>query len=300
MVASTIPAPEPPTAGGRLRRWFRDPFVHFLGIGAVLMGLYTLVSPPRASKPSSRIELTEDDLQQIGLAWMAKWQRPPTPAEMRGLIDAKVREEILYREAVAMGLDQEDTIVKRRMAQKLEFLTEDLGAIRTPSTQELETWFTRNAARFATVGHVTFRHLYFSPDKRGEHAAKDAENALASLAGKSADAPVVAHLGDRFPDRGYYAEQSPEQVANVFGTGFSQSLLKLDTGIWLGPIESGLGWHLVWVDASTPARVPAFADVDRKEIETAWIDEQRAESKRKAFDAIKAKYEVILPGANAR
>jgi hypothetical protein len=275
----------------------RDPFVHFLGIGIVLMGLYALVSPPPAPVLGSRIELTDDDLRQIDLAWTAKWQRAPTSAERRGLLEAKVREEILYREAVAMGLDQEDTIVKRRMAQKLEFLTEDVGAIRTPQTPELRHWFARNAAQFATVGHVTFRHVYFSPDQRGPQAAGDARNALVSLAGEAADMPGAANLGDRFSGRSYYAEQSPEQVANVFGTAFSQSLLKLEPGTWQGPIESGLGWHLVWVDAATPSRVPAFADVDRKEIEAAWIDEQRAESKRKAFDAMKAKYEVVLPGA---
>jgi parvulin-like peptidyl-prolyl isomerase len=297
MVANTVPVSAWPAAGGRLRTWLRDPFAHFVGIGIVLMALYALVSPPRAPAMGSRIELTDDDLRQIDLAWTAKWQRAPTPAERRGLLEAKVREEILYREAVAMGLDQEDTIVKRRMAQKLEFLTEDVGAIRTPGTQELQHWFARNAAQFATAGHVTFRHVYFSPDRRGQQAARDARNALASLAGEAADTPGIANLGDGFPDRTYYAEQSPEQVASAFGTAFSQSLLKLEPGAWQGPIESGLGWHLVWVDAVTPSRVPAFADVDRKDIEAAWIDEQRAESKRKAFDAMKAKYEVVLPGA---
>ena len=277
----------------------RDPFLHFLCIGMALLVLYYIVAPPAPKSPGVRIELTTDDLRQIDLTWMANWQRHPTQAEMHGLVEAKVREEILYREAVAMGLDQDDSIVKRRMAQKLEFLTEDMGAIRTPTTQELETWFPSHAAQFATVGRVTFHQIYFSPDQRGQHAVKDAEHALAYLAGKSVESPEIATLGDRFPDQRYYAEQSPEQVANVFGSGFSQALLKLKPGGWRGPIESGLGWHLVWVDTLLPARVPTFGNADRKEVEDAWIDEQRAESKRKAFEAIRAKYVVVLPAVTA-
>jgi parvulin-like peptidyl-prolyl isomerase len=278
-----------------IKRWMRDPFLHFVCIGLALLVLYDIVSPPRAAVPGSRIELTTDDLKQIDLTWQATWQRHPTEAEMHGLVEDKIREEVLYREAIAMGLDQDDSIVKRRLAQKLEFLTEDMSAVRTPSTQELQAWFPSHAAQFAAPGRVTFRHIYFSPDQRGQQASSDATSALASLAGKPADAPDIAKLGDRFPDQRFYAEQSPEQVANVFGSSFSQALLKLKPGSWRGPIQSGLGWHLVWIDALVPTHVPTFSEVDRKEMEDAWIDEQQAAAKRKAYDAIRAKYDVVLP-----
>lgn len=131
-------------------RWMHDPFVHFIAIGLVLLALYDVVAPPRSRAPEFRIELTPDDVRQIEVAWTAKWQRPPTPAEMRGLVDEKVREEVLYREALTMGLEQDDTIVKRRLAQKLEFLTEDIAAIRDPTRAELEAWFPSHAAQFAS------------------------------------------------------------------------------------------------------------------------------------------------------
>lgn len=284
----------------RWRRWLNDPFFHFVVIGCALFALYALASPPAPPVLGSRIELTDDDLRQIELAWTAKWGRAPTTAERGGLLEAKVREEILYREAMAMGLDQEDTIIKRRMAQKLEFLTEDLGAIRTPSNQELRTWFEANKAQFATVGYITFRHLYFSPDKRGAEAARDAASALVSLEGQNADGPLATRLGDRFPDRTYFAEQSREQIANVFGTSFSDTLQTFEPGRWQGPIESGLGWHLVWVDSITPGNVPAFGEVDAKVLETAWIDAQRARSKQESFRAMRARYDVVLPGSAER
>jgi len=282
----------------RIRGWMRSPLLHFLLIGAVLFMLYSLVSPPRPAAPGSRIELTGDDLKQIEMVWTAKWQRPPTPAEWRGLIDSKVREEVLYREALAMGLDQDDVIIRRRLGQKLEFLIEDVSAIRDPSTAELESWYKRNGAQFSLPARATFCHIYFSPDVRGMRAEAVAARALTALpAGTTCNSSAA--LGDRFPDQNYYGERTPEEVANVFGTQFSQSLFRLKPGSWQGPVESGFGWHLVLIDALTPARIPAIGEVDRSRVQSAWLDSQREESKRKAFEVMRAKYEVVLPKPSA-
>jgi len=282
----------------RIRGWMRSPLLHFLLIGAALFMLYNLVSPPRPAAPSSRIELTDDDLKQIDYAWTAKWLRLPTPAERKGLIDAKVREEVLYREALAMGLDQDDAIIRRRLGQKLEFLMEDVSSLRDPSSSELESWYKRNGAQFVVPGRATFCQIYFSPDVRGLRAKADAARAFKALpAGTTCSSSTV--LGDRFPDQNYYAERTPEEVANVFGTQFAQSLFRLKPGRWQGPVESGFGQHLVLIDSLTPARIPAFAEVDRAQVASAWLDSQREESKRRAYDAIRAKYEVVLPKPSA-
>jgi peptidyl-prolyl cis-trans isomerase C len=275
-------------------RWLHDPFVHFLGIGLVLLGLYEWVSPARPRAPEYRIELTADDYRQIEVAWTAKWQRPPTPTEMRELLDQKIREEVLYREALSMGLEQDDTIIKRRLAQKLEFLTEDIAAIRDPTPAELESWYPGHAAQFASPSRVTFRHVYFSPDKRGANAADDARNALEKLSRTHATSDVSG-VGDRFSGRDYYADRTPDQLAGEFGSHFPKELDGVSPGGWRGPIESGLGWHLVWVEAVTPGRTPTFAEADRAAVKAAWIDEQRAESKRKTFEAMRSKYEVVVP-----
>ena len=279
-----------------MRGWLKAPLVQFFLIAAALFVLHSLVAPPQTRGPGSKIELTRDDLAQIDIAWRSKWQRQPTPAEWRGLIEQKVREEVLYREAVAMGLDQDDAIVRRRLGQKLEFLLEDVSTLRDPGTAELEAWFKRNASQFALPGRVTYCHAYFSPDRPGEQARARAELALKSLRSRpSCAASSTSGLGDVFPDQRYYADRAPEDIANVFGTDFSKALFRLQAGSWQGPIQSGLGWHLVMIEALTPGRIPTFAEVDPAEVKSAWLDSHRSESKRSSFAAMRAKYEVVLP-----
>jgi len=153
------------------KRSLREPLLHFLVAGLALFAVYRALHPsPEPQDDGKRIVITDDDLRQVQIAWRAQWQRFPMPDEMRGLIDSKIREEILYREAVALGLEKGDTIVKRRLAQKMEFLADDVSTLREPENEELKTWFDKNQERFASPALVSFHHLYFSPDRRGAHA----------------------------------------------------------------------------------------------------------------------------------
>jgi hypothetical protein len=283
----------------RLRAWLREPLLHVLLIGLALFAVFGVLNPPSGQRQdSNRIVITVDDAAQIRIAWMAQWRRPPTPDEMRSLLDGKIREEVLSREAVALGLDKDDTIVKRRLAQKMEFVMEDVSALREPADDELRRWFAQNPQRFALPGLVTFRHLYFSPDLRGDHARDDAGDALRKLAGKPEETPELDGLSDPFMFQDFYTERSPDQVAGIFGTAFAQALSGLKEQEWQGPIESGLGWHLVWVESRVPGRVPAFEEVEAT-VKSEWTDEQRGEAKRKMFDRMLARYQVVLPRATA-
>jgi len=294
-------SPEPVSAKpapSLLKRWLREPLLHVLLIGATLFVVYYALNPSAGQRQdSNRIAITADDLAQIRLAWTAQWQRPPTPEEMGNLLDGKIREEVLFREAMALGLDKDDTIVKRRLAQKMEFVMEDASALREPAEDELRRWFTQNAKRFATPIVVTFRHLYFSPDLRGARARDDAMGALRKLVGKPEQSEEFERLSDPFMFQDFYAERSPDQVAGIFGTTFARALLGLEPGKWQGPVESGLGWHLVWVETTVPGRVPAFEEVEAR-VKSGWSDEQRAEAKRKMFDHVKARYQIVLPEAS--
>ena len=280
----------------RLRRWLREPLVQFVLIGAVLFLGYRAMHPsPGAGSPSTRIELTEDDLRQMSVAWLAQGRPAPTPEQMRSLVDMRVREEILYREALALGLDKGDTIVKRRLAQKMEFLFEDVSALREPTREELKVWIEKNSDRFTLPPRASFRHLYFSPDRRRARAREDAVRALETLRAKPASAQMAAALADPFMFQDYYGDRSFEEMAKLFGPRFARALLQQPPGSWQGPIESGYGWHLVWVDSLTPARVPAFEEVET-EAKTEWMADQRAETRRRAYEAMRARYEIVLPG----
>jgi peptidyl-prolyl cis-trans isomerase C len=278
------------------RRCAREPLLHFLLIGAALFAIYHWLNPSADNSDTSRrIELTNDDIRQLEISWTAQWQRPPTADEMRNLVEDRVRQEILYREGLALGLDRGDTIVKRRLAQKMEFLADDVSALRDPSLDELKKWYAKNGSQFSLPSRITFRHLYFSPDKRGAQARDAAASALATLPDMSAATIDLTTLGDPFMFQDHYGESTPDQVANVFGKKFTEELFKLTPGKWHGPVESGLGWHLVWVDSITPGRTPEFEEVDVSQIKSQWLSAQRAETKRELFAAMRARYEIVLP-----
>jgi peptidyl-prolyl cis-trans isomerase C len=278
-----------------VRRWLREPLLQFLVAGVLLFAGYRILHPEFFRQiEANRIDVTADDLRQLEDVWTAQWHRPPTQSELKGLVEGRVREEILYREALALGLDEGDTIVKRRLAQKMEFLADDVSALREPSADDVRAWYSKNSNRFAEAGRRSFRHVYFSTDRRDERAPQDATLALSKLAKKPVDSPTVATFGDPFMFQDYYGDRSPEQIASVFGSEFAAAVDKLPPGSWQGPIQSGLGWHLVFVTSVTPGRVPPYEEIEA-DVKAGWIDEQRTETRQRAFEAMKAHYEIHLP-----
>lgn len=282
------------SVAGPALRLLREPLLHFLVLGAVLFVGYNYLKPGVGVEPTRQIALTLDDLAQLEILFESQWRRQPTPEEFSHLVETKIRQEVLYREALAMGLDKDDEIVKRRMAQKMQFLAEDVATAYAPSTEALGAWYAKNSAMFAQPKRVSFRHLYFSPDRRGGHARDDAATALARLAGQPQDTKLAATIANPFMFQDYYRDRAPAYLGKEFGPQFAQAVAKLAPGSWQGPIESGFGWHLVFVDTVIPGRVPAFEAVE-SDVKTAWLGEQKALAWQKAYKAMRAKYTVLLP-----
>jgi hypothetical protein len=280
-----------------LKRCLREPLLHFLLLGVVLFAVYGYLHRGRGGVESSKqIALSLDDLRTMEVYFESQWHRPPTPQEFQAMVEDKIREEVLYREGLAMGLDKDDAIVKRRMAQKMQFLAEDVAAAHEPSTSELKTWFDKNTSKFALPSRYGFRHIYFSPDKRGKNAQGDAANALTKIAGQPEGSAFAASVGDRFMFQDYYGDRTPSAVAKEFGPQFAVALEKLKPGSWQGPVESGYGWHLVFVDTVIPGRIPAFEEIE-PDVKTAWLGEQKSTAWQKAYAEMRAKYTVLLPAA---
>lgn len=280
----------PEASTGRLARLAREPLLWFLLAGAALFGVYRLLNPEAFDRPDrNRIVITPADLTQMGVQWRARGLPPLTAEQWKSLIETRVREEVLFREAVALGLDRDDTIVKRRMVQKMDFLAQDLAAAREPSTAELKEWFAQHPERFTLPPRVSFRHLYFSSDKRGARARDDAAAAVKVLSGNP-----EAKVGDAFMFQDAYADRTPDQMAKDFGPGFAKALFALAPGQWQGPVESGYGWHTVQVTQAAPARVPAFEEIV-PEVKTDWMGEQAETAKRRVYESMRARYEVVLP-----
>jgi peptidyl-prolyl cis-trans isomerase C len=257
--------------------------------------VYHYVQPDRGMAPSSKqIQLSLDELAQLTVLFQSQWRREPTPEEFNRLVENKVQQEVLYREALAMGLDKGDEIVKRRMVQKMQFLAEDVAAAREPTTAELKAWYEKSSDKFALPPRLSFRHLYFSPDRRGARAREDAVKALVKLAGQPEDSKLAASLADPFMFQAYYRDRAPEYLGKEFGPQFALAVGKIEPGSWQGPIESGFGWHLVFVDTVIPGRVPAFEEIE-PDVKTAWLGEQKALAWAKAYKDMRAKYTVLLP-----
>jgi len=279
-----------------IKRLLREPLLHFLILGAALFAAYAYFEPrlDMATAPARQIRLSQDELLQLGTAFQAQWRRPPDVQEFAAMAEDKVRQEVLYREALALGLDKDDEIVKRRMAQKMKFIAEDVAAAREPTSAELQAWFEKNQDKFRLPGRVSFRQLYFSPDRRGSGVKGDAEKALAKLSGQPEDAAIAASLGDRMIFQDYYRDRTTEFLGKEFGPGFALGVSRQAPGAWHGPIESGMGWHLVFVDAVVAGRVPAFAEIE-PDVKTAWLGEQKVLAWEKAYKAMRAKYVLLLP-----
>jgi hypothetical protein len=281
-----------------ITRWLREPLLQFLVVGVLLYALWTVVNPHLADRvPANRIVLTDDDLKQLAATWMLAGRAPPSDQQMQSLIDDRVREEVLYREALTLGLDKDDTIVKRQLARKMEFLAEDVSKLEVPQTGELKAWFEKNKERFALPARVSFRHIYFSPDRRGASVRTDAERAQRELVGMPMDAPAVAMAGDPFMFQQYYGDRPFDEIARQFGPQFAHSLVAVTPGAWAGPIASGYGWHVIFAESIAPERVPEFDDIEA-DVKSVWVEDHRNEVRARLYKAMLARYEVVLPARN--
>ncbi|TPG62839.1 peptidyl-prolyl cis-trans isomerase, partial [Pseudomonas arsenicoxydans] len=157
-----------------IKRCLREPLLHFLIAGFGLFVLYGGLHSSAINQDPQRIEITPDDIQRIEISWLARWQRPPTDQQLQGMLDDYVKEEILYREALKLGLEKDDTIIRRRLAQKMDFLAEDVASLREPAPGVLEAWYNQHQDQYAPPPLATFHHLFFASDKRGIDAQAQA------------------------------------------------------------------------------------------------------------------------------
>jgi len=277
-----------------IKRLLREPLLHFIVIGAIMFLAYAYWEPVPEADSSYEITLTLEELAQLQMLYESQWRRPPTPEEFSAMAENKIRQEVLYREALTMGLDKNDEIVKRRMAQKMQFIAEDMAAAQEPTTEELHAWYAENSDKFVMPERLSFRHLYFSPDSRGVQAYDDAARALTELDGRPVDSELAATLADRFMYQDYYADQTSVTLAKDFGPQFAVTVAELTPDSWQGPVESGYGWHLVYIDSLVPGRVPAFEEIER-EVKTAWLSVQKEIAWQKAYEEMRAKYTLRIP-----
>jgi hypothetical protein len=279
-----------------MKRLLREPLLHFALIGAVLFAVYAMLDRTRTdSVLSPKIEITKGDAQQLRQEWQMQWKRPPTPDELNGLIAGEIRERILAREAMKLGLDQDDTIVRRRLAQKFEFMLQDLGMIRQPTEDELSRYFADNRTAYTIPAHLTFSQAYFGSRSRS-NAEQDAKDVLLRL--RAGKIEVATAVGDPFLLDTEFQDKPLPEIERMFGREFSSAIASLTPGQWQGPVHSTYGWHLVKVATRTDARLPTFAEV-REKVQKDLAEDQRRKTNDKVFEGIKSGYVIVVQGREA-
>jgi hypothetical protein len=278
----------------RIKTAFREPLVHFLAIGILLFVVFGLVNDDQSAR-GDRIEITRADLDQFVAIFSKQWQRQPSPQELQGLIDARIREEVLYREALAMGLDKDDTIVRRRLAQKVEFLMGDASGVAEPDDATLRQYYEQNAERYREPPRLSFSHVYFSTDRRGEQAKADAEALLERLRAASPRVTQVPDEGDSFMLPFVYIDKRTDEIARDFGNAFPAQLAELEPKRWHGPIASPFGIHLVYVGSREEASVPPLEAV-RSRVVNDWLVEQRRVADERIYERLRSRYDISVFG----
>jgi hypothetical protein len=276
-----------------LRKLIREPLFHFLLLGVAIFLLAGRVRNASAGS-GDKIVVTQSQIESIVVGFSRTWMRPPTREELQGQVDDYVREEVLYREAKAMGLDQDDVIVRRRMRQKFEFLAEELAARTGPPTDpELEAYLRQHAGKYSEEPSFSFEHIFFSREKRGASADTEATAMLARLSGKGKDAINIEKLGDALLLPSRFEKTSAGETARVFGEKFAKELAKTQLGTWAGPFESSYGLHLVRVDARAREVVPPLANV-RESVLRDLLSDRRRQELDTQYEKLRARYTVVV------
>ncbi len=274
-----------------LNKWLREPLLHFLLIGAALFVIYSLQNDD-VIDDSNRIVISQAHLSRLVAAWEKRWQRPPTQTELDGLIEQQIREEVLYREALGMGLDKHDSIVRRRLAQKVEFISADIAAQVEPSDAELAEYLKANAGKFELPGRVSFDQVYFNADKRGASVEQDALQLQAEL-GKPGTVVDFDSAGDAFMFGQQHENVTQTDVARLFGEGFSEDIFALPAGDWQALVSSGYGLHLVRINNKTAAIQPELTTV-RDKVRVEWLSEQRRLIDEAFYQSLRQRYDIVV------
>ena len=261
-------------------RWYRDPLVAFCALGLLLF----IIAGGIGDDEQSNIDVRAQDITRLAQQWSLQMRREPSAGELDGLVDQYIKEEIYYREALRLGLDKDDTIVRRRMLQKLTFLTEDLAVSGAPERAVLENYHQQNSANYTQPERYSFQHRYFSTDRRTD-AEQVAKRALT-------DTDLI---GDPFMLQKQYAQRSEREVGDLFGREFAAALTTLSADeLWQGPLRSAYGWHVVQLSRVTPSRLLQFAEVQDRVLAD-WQQAQRQAANAEYYRSLRDRYRVQLP-----
>lgn len=269
----------------------REPLVHFGLIGIALFFAFSFAGNP-VNPESDRIVVTQGQTDFLKANFTRTWQRPPTEEEMQGLINGYVRDEILYREALALGLDRDDPVIRRRLKQKLEFMNDDLAGVVTASDEQLKEFISSHPESFRIEAQVTFRHIFLGMDQHGNSVMEKAAQLLTELS-NDANIRDPDTMGDNLMLPKSFNLSPVSEIARLFGKLFSVEIMKIKQGNWTGPIRSGYGLHLVLISEKIEERQPELDEV-REIVEREWLNVHKTQTRESLYNNLRKKYTVAV------
>ncbi len=273
-------------------KWFHEPLTHFLLIGAALFLLFGLQNGG-FNDEAKRIVFTQADIDRLGTLWEKKRRRPPTQIELEGLIELRIREEVMYREALALGLDKNDPVVRRRLAQKIEFISANLATQIEPTDAELADFLAQHPDLFEVPEYIDFVQIYFNTNQR-EHSQDDALLLLDQLTLPDSEIEI-ATVGDTFMLNHQHEQLTEQEVSRLFGRDFARHIFSLPVGSWQGPVPSGYGLHLIRIDNKTPAHQLEL-DAVRDKVNFEWHVQRRRTVDEAFYQNLRQRYQIVIDG----
>lgn len=274
--------------------WWREPLLHFLLLGSLLFVVNAFWD--QWFPAQGNIVVNEGRVRMLAENFRRTWQRPPTASELDGLIEEQIRDEVLTREAQRLGLDRDDTVIRRRLRQKIEIITEEAAASVQPTDAQLQNYLNLHPENFRGESRTAFTQIFLDPSKRGDRLYADAKVLLDRLRAdeRRPTSTNWQKLGDQlFMLKQEYPLSGEREIATIFGADFASSLLDLKTGEWSGPVRSGYGLHLVRVSASEAAGPVALADI-RPVVEREWRNAQRKAGAEAQYQQLRAGYKIVV------
>ena len=281
----------------KLYSLLREPLLHFLVIGAGLFFLFSQINNPQV-ETDHRITITQANLDRLATTWLKRMGRPPSAQEREQQLEHYIREQVLYREAMAMGLDQNDVIVRRRLAQKMEYLFNDLSFIPEPTETELVTFLSEHASKFTLPATITFSQIFLDPGERDQEINNDAEQLLEQLKETTSEVDTI-NLGDRSLLPYEFTKERENEITSMFGAAFTNQAFALPVNSWQGPITSEYGVHLIYINSYTEARLPPLAEI-RERVASEWRSTKQHEANEIFYQSLYQRYEIILDDSVAK
>ena len=265
----------------------KKPLINFFVLGLVVFGLKAWFEKPASTEADNRqIEITSADLEWFRAMWKQRMNHEPTGAELQAHVNQVIRERVLSREAKRLGLDRNDQLVIRRLAQKMDYLFKDMVSAVQPTREELEAYLAAHRDRYEIPGEITFEQVLYKTEQRGEAGAELAVAMFLDHPNRESDATMLPRMNEDF---------SPVQVRGLFGEAFAKTVINLESGTWGGPVRSSYGLHAVFVHSRSPAIMPSVEDI-RSRLTDDWLLEQRADSSADTYARVRTDYQVLVEG----